>query len=35
VLSANILKVPESEIRSVKVDDTIVGGKVMYARKGH
>jgi predicted amidohydrolase YtcJ len=35
VLSANILKVAESEIRSVKVDDTIVGGKVMYARKGH
>ena len=34
VLSGDILTVPESDIRSVKVDDTIVGGKVMYERKG-
>ena len=34
VLSRDILTVPESEIRSVKVDDTIVGGNVMYERKG-
>jgi predicted amidohydrolase YtcJ len=33
VLSGDILTVPESEIGSVKVDDTIVGGKVMYERK--
>jgi predicted amidohydrolase YtcJ len=33
VLSADILKVPEAAIRSVKVDDTIVGGQLMYERK--
>jgi hypothetical protein len=32
VLSGDILTVPESEIRSVKVDYTIVGGKVEYER---
>jgi predicted amidohydrolase YtcJ len=30
VLSGDILTVPESEIRSVKVDYTIVGGRVMF-----
>jgi predicted amidohydrolase YtcJ len=34
VLSGDILTVPEREIRKVKVDDTIVGGKVMFERKG-
>ena len=34
VLSRDILSVPEDEIRSVKVDYTIVGGKVMYQRAG-
>ena len=33
VLSGDILNVPESQIQSVKVDYTIVGGKVMYARE--
>jgi predicted amidohydrolase YtcJ len=32
VLSRDILTVPESEIRSAKVDYTIVGGKVEYER---
>jgi predicted amidohydrolase YtcJ len=32
VLSKDILKVPEDDIRSAKVDYTIVGGKVMYDR---
>jgi len=32
VLASDILKVPESSIRSAKVDYTIVGGKVMYER---
>ncbi len=32
VLSRDILTMPESEIRSAKVDYTIVGGKVMFAR---
>jgi predicted amidohydrolase YtcJ len=32
VLSRDILKLPESEIPPAKVDYTIVGGKVMYAR---
>jgi predicted amidohydrolase YtcJ len=32
VLSRDILTVPETEIRSAKVDYTIVGGKVMYER---
>ncbi len=32
VLASDILKVPENSIRSVKVDYTIVGGKVMYER---
>ncbi len=30
VLSKDILTVPEDEIRSAKVDYTIVGGKVVY-----
>jgi len=34
VLSRDILTVRESEIRSAKVDYTIVGGKVMYQRRG-
>jgi hypothetical protein len=34
VLSGDILTAPEDAIRSVKVDDTIVGGKVVYERKG-
>jgi predicted amidohydrolase YtcJ len=34
VLSRDILTVPEDEIRSAKVDYTIVGGKVMYEREG-
>jgi len=34
ILSRDILTVPEDEIRSAKVDYTIVGGKVMYARAG-
>lgn len=34
VLSSDILTVPENEIPSVKVDYTIVGGKVMYERVG-
>jgi len=34
VLSRDILTVPEDEIRSAKVDYTIVGGKVMYERAG-
>jgi len=34
VLSKDILTVPEDEIRSAKVDYTIVGGKVMYEREG-
>ncbi len=34
VLSRDILTVPENEIRSAKVDYTIVGGKVMYEREG-
>jgi len=33
VLSRDILTVAEGEIRSVKVDYTIVGGKVMYERE--
>jgi predicted amidohydrolase YtcJ len=33
VLSSDILTVPESEIRSAKVDYTIVGGKLMYERE--
>jgi predicted amidohydrolase YtcJ len=33
VLSKDILAVPEEEIRSAKVDLTIVGGKVLYERK--
>ena len=33
VLSSDILTVPEEEIRSAKVDYTIVGGKVMYERE--
>ncbi len=33
VLSADILTMPESAIRSAKVDYTIVGGKVMYQRE--
>ncbi len=33
VLSRDILTVPEDEIRSAKVDYTIVGGKVMYERE--
>ncbi len=33
VLSGNILTMPESAIRSAKVDYTIVGGKAMYARE--
>ncbi len=32
VLSGDILTLPESEIRSAKVEYTIVGGKVMYER---
>jgi predicted amidohydrolase YtcJ len=32
VLSRDILTVPEDEIRSARVDYTIVGGKVMYER---
>ena len=31
VLSKDILTVPEEEIRSARVDYTIVGGKVVYA----
>ena len=34
VLSGDILTMPESAIRSAKVDYTIVGGKVMYQRDG-
>jgi len=34
VLSRDILTVPEDQIRSAKVDYTIVGGKVMYEREG-
>ena len=34
VLSRDILTVPGSEIRSAKVDYTIVDGKVMYEREG-
>jgi len=30
VLSKDILTVPEEEIRSARVDYTIVGGKVLY-----
>jgi hypothetical protein len=33
VLSGNILTMPENEISSAKVDYTIVGGKVLYARE--
>ena len=33
VLSKDILAVPEEEIRSARVDLTIVGGKVLYERK--
>ena len=33
VLSRDILTVPEDQIRSAKVDYTIVGGKVMYERE--
>jgi hypothetical protein len=34
VLSGDILTLPENQIRSAKVDYTIVGGKVMYQREG-
>jgi hypothetical protein len=33
VLSENLLLIPPAHIRDVKVDMTIVGGKVVYARK--
>ncbi|MBV9769045.1 MAG: amidohydrolase [Bryobacterales bacterium] len=35
VLSRDILTAPEAEVRSAKVDYTIVGGKVMYRREDH
>jgi predicted amidohydrolase YtcJ len=34
VLSGDIMKLPEAQIQSAKVDFTIVGGKVMYQRQG-
>ena len=34
VLSKDIMAVPEEEIRTARVDYTIVGGKVLYERKG-
>ncbi|MFI5008251.1 MAG: amidohydrolase family protein, partial [Solirubrobacterales bacterium] len=33
VLSADILTIPEEEIRAARVDYTIVGGKVLHERK--
>ena len=33
VLSKDVMSVPEEEIRSARVDYTIVGGKVLHQRK--
>ena len=33
VLSADILTIPEEEIKAARVDYTIVGGKVLHERK--
>jgi hypothetical protein len=34
VLSGNILELPGPAIREVRVDHTVVDGKVVYTRKG-
>ena len=32
VLSADLMSVPEEQIKDIKVDETIVGGKVVFQR---